>query len=82
MECLLQYLDDLEDLFYAVVLVAEKIRHVVRWLLLAALSVLIPVSGVLLALSAPPLALATVFMALALLLYRAATGNTGRSVAS
>ena len=78
MECLIQYLDDLEDLFYAVPLVAERIRSIMKLLLFSVLAVLIPVGGVLLALAAPPLALAAVFMTLSVLLYRAATGNISR----
>jgi hypothetical protein len=81
MECLIQYLDDLEDIFYAVALVAERIRGFLKLLLLAVFGILLPVGGVLLALVAPPLALATVFMALSVLLYRAATGNSGRRMA-
>lgn len=77
MECLIQYLDDLEDLVYAVALVGERIRRFVKFLLLSVIAVAIPVSGVLLALAAPPLALAAVFMAFSVLLYRAATGNAG-----
>lgn len=81
MECLIQYLDDLEDLFYAVALVGERIRRIVRMLVLTVLAVLIPVSGVMLALAAPPLALAAVFISLSLMLYRAATGNSSQRVA-
>ena len=33
MECLVQYLDDLEDLLFAVALKAERIRQVVRFFL-------------------------------------------------
>lgn len=80
MECLIQYLDDLEDLFYAVALVAERIRSILKLLLLSVLGILIPVGGVVLALAAPPLALAAVFMTLSVLLYRAATGNISRRV--
>ncbi|MDH4046842.1 MAG: hypothetical protein OEW68_09545 [Gammaproteobacteria bacterium] len=75
MECLIQYLDDLEDLFYAVALLTEKIRYAVQMIAVVSLAAVIPVCGVLLALSAPPLALASVFLALAILLYRAAVGH-------
>jgi hypothetical protein len=78
MECLIQYLDDLEDLFYAVALVAERIRSILKLLLLSVLGILIPVGGVFLALADPPLARAAVFMTLSGLLYRAATGNFSR----
>lgn len=81
MECLIQYLDDLEDLVYAVALVAEKIRRIAKMFALLVLAIILPVSGVLLALAAPPLALAAVFMALSVLLYRAATGNSSQQAA-
>lgn len=81
MECLIQYLDDLEDFFYAIALVGEKIRRFAKMLALSVLAVLIPGGGILLALVAPPLALAAVFMALSVLLYRAATGNSSQRVA-
>ena len=81
MECFIQYLDDLEDLVYAVALVGEKIRRFAMFLLMSVIAVAIPVGGVLLALAAPPLALAAVFMTLSVLLYRAATGNPGRQTA-
>jgi hypothetical protein len=81
MECLIQYLDDLEDLVFAVALIGERIRRIAKMLALSVLAVGLPVCGILLALAAPPLALATVFMALSVLLYRAATGNSSRQAA-
>jgi hypothetical protein len=81
MECLIQYLDDLEDLYFAVALLSEKIRRAMLRVLIFSLSAVIPPCGILLALRAPPLALASVFLALAVLLYRAATGHTHRAAA-
>ena len=59
MECLVQYLDDLEDLFYAVALIWERIRTAVRFAVFVVTSVAFQTLGVLLALAAPPLAVAT-----------------------
>ena len=69
MECLIQYLDDLDDLYYAVALVMEKIRLAVRMTVTVALAAIIPVCGVMLALAAPLLGLAAIFMSLSVLLY-------------
>lgn len=82
MECLIQYLDDLEDLFYAVALAAEKIRRALQAILILVLLAGIGASSVLLALRAPQLALASVFLAATVLLYRAVTGQPSGSLAS
>jgi uncharacterized membrane protein len=80
MECLIQYLDEIEDLFDALALLAEKIRRAVLAVLIACLLAVVPACGVLLALHAPPLGLATVFVATAVLLYRAAIVQPPRSL--
>ncbi len=72
MECIVQYLDDLEDLFYAFALVWERIRTALRFALFIAASVSFQSMGVLLALSSPPLAIAAVAVLLVWLLYRGA----------
>jgi hypothetical protein len=59
MERLVQYLDDLEDLFYAVALKAERIREAVQYFLLIATAVILQVFAITMALWHPPLALAT-----------------------
>ncbi len=75
MERLLQYLDDLDDLYSTIGLLAERIRSVL-WLLFSAAMVLIVVaSGILLALAEPPLALATAIILFVTLLYRSATAG-------
>lgn len=75
MERLLQYLDDLDDLFSTIGLLAERIRSVL-WLLFSAAMVLIVVAGgILLALAEPPLALATAIILFVTLLYRSATAG-------
>jgi hypothetical protein len=75
MECLIQYLDELEDAFYAIALVAERIRQAIKTLIILAVSATLPAFGVLLASAHPPLALATACLALSGLLYRAAIGS-------
>ncbi len=80
MERLLQYLDDLDDLYSTIGLLAERIRSVL-WLLFSAAMVLIVVaSGILLALAEPPLALATAIILFVTLLYRSATASHLRHV--
>ncbi len=71
MERLLQYLDDLEDLIYAVPLIAEQFRRAVRRILFLIGSILLQAAGVILALNHPPLALAVVTLMLVGLLHRA-----------
>ncbi len=73
MERILQWLDDLDDLFGAVALLAERMRRVV--VALAGLSVLlaIAVCGILAALREPPLGLAVAILLFVFLLYRTVT---------
>ena len=71
MERLLQYLDDLEDLIYAVPLIAEQFRRAVQRILFLLGSILLQVAGVILALNHPPLALAVVTLMLVGLLHHA-----------
>lgn len=71
MECLAQYLDDLEDLFFAAALSAERLRRTLSMLIAASLMVAAITLGVLLALGQPPLALAVISLLMVTLLYRA-----------
>lgn len=82
MECLIQYLDELEDLFFAIALVAEKIRRALQAIMILCLLVAISFCAVLLALHAPTLAMAAAFLCVTALLYSAVTGNPSRSPAS
>lgn len=75
MECLIQYLDEIEDALYALALVAERIRQAIKTLFILAVSAMCPALGVLLAIAHPPIALATAFLALSGLLYHAAVGS-------
>lgn len=75
MERLAQYLDDIEDLVYAVALIAERLRRVVRKLVTVLLALATLTLGFLLAMAQPPLALAAVALLMVTALYRAAVGN-------
>ncbi len=70
MECLIQYLDDIEDVFYAVAHLTEPLRRAALDLLLLATSMLLPVAGVVLALFHWPLALAAVALVTVGYMYR------------
>ena len=80
MECLLQYLDDLDDFAGILALAAERIRRFVRALILVSATLCVQVSGIFLALTQPPLALATVSLLSVGLLYRAAVIGTRRTL--
>ena len=75
MERLAQYLDDLEDLYYAIALLMERILRATQFCLLLLASFLFQFLGILLALSRPPLALAVVSLTVVGMLYRGVTGN-------
>ncbi len=73
MERFLLYFDDLDDLYGMIGLLAERLRRflfaVVSYLLLSAGAI----AGIGLALSHPPLALATAILLFVLLMYRSVT---------
>jgi len=75
MERIAQYLDDLEDLVCAVVLITERLRRAIRRIVTACLALGMLALGFLLAVSQPPLALAAVSLLMVTALYRAAVGN-------
>ena len=72
MECLVQCLDDAEDLFYALALKWERIRGRLKLALFVTAACALQVGGVFLALSVPPVAAALVAVLAVGLLYRAA----------
>ncbi len=74
MECLIQYLDDLEDFVYAIALLAERIRRATQTIFIIAMSLVIQGLGIALALSRPPLAIAAVSLVTVGMLYRSVTG--------
>jgi len=74
MERLVQYLDDLEDIYFAVALLTERARSAAQLCLLLTVSITVQFFGVLLALSRPPLALALVSLTVVGMLYRGVIG--------
>ena len=75
MERLVQYLDDLEDIYFATALIMERVRRGAQICLLVAVSLGVQVLGVLLALASPPLALATICLTVVGMLYRGVTAG-------
>lgn len=75
MERFAQYLDDIEDLFFVVALLAERIRQAARFLAFVSASLCLQVLGVLLALASPPLAVAAASLLLVGMLYRGVVYN-------
>ncbi len=76
MERLLQYFDDLEDLFYAAALKAERIRQTVQFFLFIAISAALQMLCVVIALRDPPLAVAVASLLLVGMLFRAVVGHS------
>ena len=81
MECLLQYLDDLDDLFGIVGLVWERLRRATLKLLAVIMATVAAAAGAWLALLHPPIALATSTMLFVILLYRTVTAPVLKSYA-
>lgn len=73
MECFLQYLDDLDDLYGAVGLVWENLRSAVLGLITLTMLLAGAAGGVALALAHAPIALATGTVLFVILLYRSVT---------
>ena len=80
MECLLQYLDDIDDFIGMLALAAERVRRLVKAAILVGATLCAQVFGILLALTQPPLALAAVTLISVGLLYRAAVNHTTKPV--
>jgi len=75
MERLLQYLDDLEDFYYAIALLMERVRKAAKLAAFVLVFSSLLCLGILLALSSPPLALAVVSLLIVSFLYFGATGR-------
>ena len=71
MERLIQYLDEIEDLFYVAPLIAEQLRRAIQRILFLLGSISLQIAGIILALKHPPLALAVATLLLVGLLFRA-----------
>lgn len=81
MECLLQYLDDLDDLVGMAGLAMERAR---RWLIALCFWLALgagATAGIALALIHPPIALATSILLFVTLLYRSATSPAAKILA-
>jgi multidrug transporter EmrE-like cation transporter len=78
MEVLIQYLDDLEDLVYAVALKAERVREAIQYFLLISAAAILQVFTISIALRHPPLALAVAsLLAVGMLLHAVLTYSPG-----
>lgn len=73
MEIVVQWLDDFDDLIATIGLISERIRNFLIATSLLVVSLLLQISGVILALRHPPLALATAMILFVALLYRSVT---------
>lgn len=79
MERLMQYLDNVEDLIYAVALAAGRIRRAAKSLIVLFASIALQMSILLLTLTQPPLGLAVVALLSVTLLYRAVVNHPGKA---
>ena len=77
MERLLQYADDLDDLFGAFAMIYEPLRRLFLAVIAGLISGVLAALGVWLALVHPPIALATCLLLFVTLLYRAVTAAPG-----
>ena len=78
MERILQYLDDLDDLYGMLGLVIERVRYAVARLLSLVALFAVAVTGAFIAVLNAPVALATVILLLVALLYRGVTTRVVR----
>lgn len=75
MERLAQYLDEIEDLFFALALKAERIRLALQFVLFMFAAVVLQICGITIALMHPPLALAVASLLSVGMLFRAVVAN-------
>ena len=75
MECFLQYLDDLDDFFYAVALAGERIRRLLTLLFSFTVLILVQGLGIYLAVTHPPIAVAAGSLLLVLALFYGVVGH-------
>ncbi len=76
MERFIQYLDILEDAYFVVALLAERIRRILLVLGAIAITATMATFGVVLALSQPAIGFAVAALLTVTVLYRSATANT------
>lgn len=82
MECLIQYLDELEDLIFAIALKAERIRMAVSFFIFMATGAALQVFCVLIALQHPPIALAVASLLAVGMLFHAVVDHPPRACAN
>lgn len=75
MERLAQYLDDLEDFYYAAALLMERVRKALKLTAFILIFASLLYLAIRLALASPPLALAVVCLLVVCFLYFGATGR-------
>jgi len=78
MEFLLQYLDDLDDLYGVLGLVWERLRRTIIKIASVGMLLAVAAGGIELALLHPPIAMATSTMLFVILLYRSVTVPSGK----
>lgn len=79
MERLVQYLDDLDDLIFAIALKAERIRMAISFFLFVVTAATLQVACVLIALRHPPIALAIAALLTVSVLFDAVVGQSPRA---
>ncbi len=82
MERLIQYLDEIEDFFYAAPLIAEQVRRAIQRIFFLLGSISLQIAGIVLALKHPPLALAVATLLLVGLLLRAVVIPVPQAIAA
>ena len=78
MECLIQFLDDIEDLIFGIALKMERIRSAAMTIAILIASLLLQGASILLALYRPPLAIALAALLCAGLIYWNVTPTRAR----
>ena len=82
MERLLQYMDDLEDLVFAVALQGENIRQMLKFVFFIITAVSVQGLCILLAVANPPLAVAAASTVAVCMLYRGVVYNIPAAIAA
>jgi len=82
MECLLQYMDEIDDLIGVFGLLSERIRGLVLAMITLFVGVAVAASGALLAVVHPPVGLAICILLFVTLLYRKVTSTSHNGLQS
>lgn len=79
MECVIQWLDDLEDLIFAIALKAERIRLALSFFAFMVTAAALQVFCIMIALRDPPIALAIASLLSVSVLFDAAVGRSPKA---